>query len=181
MFEEFQRLRFPLEPAFEELQRLSFLIEPYSSQAKRFDGFIRICPGLPQSVELQPVASSSVRLELDRVFLSIRRGRMSPTEGVVEVLGPMGNHRRNVMDAGFIEDTDSLDRVPIQAAGSNGSFKVTKVVGDPEPDSRHGMIPAFDDRLELLEMNRHDIQAGPVAGPGFEPCEEAHGNLVRRP
>ena len=114
---------------FEELQRLRFLIEPDLSPAQRFGGFMRTGPGLPQSVELQPVASPSVRLELDRVFLSIRRGRSGPTEGIVEVLGPMGNHGRNVMDAGFIEDTDSLNRVPIQAAGSNGSFQVTKVVG----------------------------------------------------
>ena len=68
------------------LQRLRFLIEPDLSPAQRFGGFIRIGPGLPQSVELQLVASPSVRLELDRVFLSIRRGRSSPTEGIVEVL-----------------------------------------------------------------------------------------------
>ena len=112
---------------FEELQRLRFLIEPDLSPAQRFGDFIRIGPGLPQSVELQPVASPSVRLELVRVFPSIRRGRSSPTDGIVEALGQMGNHGRNVMDEGFFEDTDSLNRVPIQAAGLNGSFQVTKV------------------------------------------------------
>ena len=71
---------------FEELQRLRFLLEPDLNLAQRFGGVIRMGPGLPQSVELQPVASPSVCLELDRVFLSIRRGRSSPTEGIVEVL-----------------------------------------------------------------------------------------------
>jgi hypothetical protein len=85
------------------------------------------------------------------------------------------------MDSGFIEDTDSLNWVPIQAAGSSALFQVTKLVGAPEPDSRHMNFPAFDERLELLEMHRHDIQACPVAGPAFEPFEEAHGNPVRRP
>src|SRR5208282_1062 len=128
----------------------------------------------------QGLALSSVPRQQPSVALCLTMGRPLAAQFLVKHLCFMNDGRGLMMNTRSIENSQGVFFVPAQPTEPRSFRKVVEEALAAEPDGSRGLILALQDGLHPAEMNRDQIQRGPITQRTIAASAQTHSDLVRR-